>query len=58
MIMTKEYENDFGGGKFYVAESTLIKKMATGFTREEALNGLKQVIRANMKVDLFAPKIK
>lgn len=57
MIVTKEYPNM--GSKFYVAEATAMKKMATGSTRESALKNLKWVIRNKIKgLDLFAPTVK
>ena len=58
MITTKEYRNDFGGGKFYIAEATVIKKRVTGDTRKEALKNLKDIMRDKIGVDLFAPTAK
>ena len=45
MIVVKEYINDFDGYLLYLAKATKIDKVATGITKRNALNNLRNVIR-------------
>jgi len=49
MIRLKEYKNEFDGVTFYMAEATKIHKKATGNTKRNALNNLKNAIECNLK---------